>query len=71
MTKTELRLEYQKVTGDSLDSINRKAECGDPDYIQWLEEIAMKGANKAIQGIPLIKGFVAITDFFNASNKTR
>jgi len=41
------------------------------NYIQWLEEVAC-------QGIPLIKGFVAMkgankamTDFFNATNKTR
>ena len=42
MTKTELRLEYQKVTGDSLDTVNRKADEGNSDYVEWLEERLLK-----------------------------
>jgi len=36
MSKIDVRLQYQKDSGDSLDTINRNAE-EDP-YIEWLEE---------------------------------
>jgi len=38
ITKTDLRLKYQKETGDSLDTINHMAENGDEDYVEWLED---------------------------------
>ena len=38
MTTTDLRLKYQKETGDSLDAINSMARNGDQDYMEWLEE---------------------------------
>jgi len=41
MTKTDLRLEYQKQTGDSLATIYEAAEnndTGTQEYIDWLEE---------------------------------
>lgn len=44
MSATDTRLQYQKVVGGSLDSINRIAENNRPaelqDYIEWLESIA-------------------------------
>ena len=41
MSKIEIRLEYQKETGDALGTINRIAENNRPNvqnYIEWLEE---------------------------------
>ena len=43
MSATDTRLQYQKVVGGSLDSINRIAENNRhevQDYIEWLESIA-------------------------------
>lgn len=37
MRHANLRLVYQKESGHSLDTINRMAESGDSDYVEWLE----------------------------------
>lgn len=44
MTKTDVRLEFQKETGHSLQTINALAEGYDDmqEYIQWLEDKTMR-----------------------------
>ena len=48
ITKTDLRLKYQKEFGGSLDSINVMARNGDKEYVEWLEDslISMIQASK-------------------------
>ena len=41
MSKMDIRLDYQRVTGDCLDTIQKLADNNDPEtqsYIDWLEE---------------------------------
>ena len=46
MTLIDLRLRYASERDHSLDTVNRKARNRDGDYVRWLENKVIDGANK-------------------------
>lgn len=56
MGKTEVRLEYQRETGDALTTINDFAGVADNiEYVEWLEERVATLSKQAIRMTSTIK----------------